>query len=370
MPAFDIPNPDSEPIQPHDFLPSASLETLQQRAELLAEVRRHFHAGGYWEVETPLLSQEVIIDAHLEPFAILEPALEMSQSVDGFDSGKAPLFLQTSPEAAMKRLLVTGATAVFQITRALRRGEFGPYHNPEFTMVEWYRTGDTHNNQMDVVEELVRAVFQRAAELREAGSGGRESRGSVGRFAVEPPFDRMTYDEAFERWTGIRVLDLGPKPLSELGRKHGVAPPESLRADDRDGWLNLLLAELVEPHLGQQRPVFLFDYPASQAALARIRDGDPPVAERFELYADGIELCNGYHELTDVQELRKRMRRQSQIRAEHGLRPLPEPARLLAAIQAGLPACAGVALGFDRLAMLALGKGSLAEVLAFPFDRA
>jgi lysyl-tRNA synthetase class 2 len=158
--------------------------------------------------------------------------------------------------------------------------------------------------------------------------------------------------------------------LTELARAHQVVIPESLAADDRDGWLNLLLAELVEPHLGIDRPEFLLDYPASQAALATIRRENPAVAERFELYLGGIEVCNGYHELTDPSELRRRIDSESQRRAATEDEALPPFSRLLAAMNAGLPACAGVALGFDRLMMLVTGAGSVAEVVPFPFDRA
>ena len=158
--------------------------------------------------------------------------------------------------------------------------------------------------------------------------------------------------------------------LMQLARRHKVTVPESLAADDRDGWLNLLLAEVVEPSLGQDNPEFLYDYPASQAALAKIGRVTPPVAERFELYLGGIEVCNGYHELTDACELKRRIDRQSLVRAQAGRRPLKQANRLLHAMQQGLPDCAGVALGFDRLVMLATGADSLAEVMAFPFERA
>ena len=166
------------------------------------------------------------------------------------------------------------------------------------------------------------------------------------------------------------MLQLSCAELVELAHNKRIALPPGLSVDDRDGLLNLLLAELVEPPLARAGAVFVYDYPATQAALARIRDDDPPVAERFELYLDGIELCNGYHELTDAAELRRRTRRQAEIRAREGLPPLPEPARLLAAMEAGLPPCAGVALGFDRLMMQALGARCVAHVIAFPFERA
>ncbi|MEX2287179.1 MAG: EF-P lysine aminoacylase EpmA [Planctomycetaceae bacterium] len=321
-----------------DYLPTASLEALQQRAALLAELRQFFDSHGYWEVETPILSREVVVDAHLEPFVA---------QADGCE-----LFLQTSPEFGMKRLLAAGAGAIYQVTRAFRRGECGRYHNPEFTMVEWYRVGSTLIDQMDFVEKLVSHLFARGTALR------------------NQPFARVTYDEAFERHAKSRVLSLETSTLIELAKNHHVPIPESLSPDDRDGWLNLLLAEIVEPQLGQDVPTFVYDYPASQAALARIRPPAVSVAERFELYISGIELCNGYHELTDADELRRRMKVQAQSRAAQGLKELPADNQLLAAMDAGLPASAGVALGFDRLAMLVLGKESLAEVLAFPFDRA
>jgi lysyl-tRNA synthetase class 2 len=343
-----------------DFLPTATIEVLRQRAALLAEVRAYFASRGYIEVETPLLSHDMVVDAHLEPFTT-RVGVAGAQSRD-------ELFLQTSPEFGMKRLLAAGASAIYQITRAFRNGEVGRYHNPEFTMIEWYRTGDTHIEQMSVAEELVASVFRRAAAMLDERAD--EGWHRALRAAAQPPYERLSYDEAFERYAGTKVLSLAAPRLVELARGRGIAAPESLDPGDRDGWLNLLLAELVEPHLGSDLPTFLYDYPASQAALAQVRHETPPVAERFELYVRGIELCNGYHELTDADELRERMRVQAGLRAANGAQALPLDNRLLSAMDAGLPSCAGVALGFDRLTMLALGASSLADVMAFPFDRA
>lgn len=377
---------------PHDgdFRPTASLECLRLRARLLAAARDFFHRHGYWEVETPLLSHDVLVDAHLEPFGV-----HRSDAPTTEGTGPRPeLFLQTSPEFAMKRLLAAGAQSIYQITRAFRRGEVGRLHNPEFTLLEWYRVGDTYYRQMQFTEDLVRWVFRSAADDRRECTTGtdpvphakadRSGTDSDGSPPFSPqcaslgdenrPFERLSYDEAFERYAGTRVLHRSASQLAELAQDRGVTPPPGLRPDDRDGWLNLLLAELVEPHLGTGHPVFLYDYPASQAALARVRPGvsaqDPPVAERFELYLRGIEVCNGYHELTDADELRQRLRRQSTVRQREGRRPLPRKSRLLDAMDHGLPPCAGVALGFDRLVMLAAGAHSLAEVTPFPFDRA
>lgn len=334
--------------QPDDYLPSATLETLKRRAKLLDAVRRFFHEQGYSEVETPTLSHDVVVDAHLEPFGV--PWRE--------DSSPGVMYLQTSPEFGMKRLLAAGATAIYQITRAYRKGERGELHNPEFTMIEWYRVGDTHHEQMNLVEALVQFVFEAA---RENGSPAPK---------LQTPFARTTYEEAFIDAIGQKVLTLSGHELAELAGRIGVRAPESLSIDDRDGWLNLLLAEKVERLLGTDRPTFLYDYPASQSALAKVRHDQPPVAERFELYIGGIELCNGYHELTDAAELRRRMKVQGDLRRGDNRADLPSHNRLLDAMEAGLPACAGVALGFDRLVMLALGAKSLAEVIAFPFDRA
>ncbi|HEY3963813.1 MAG TPA: EF-P lysine aminoacylase EpmA [Planctomycetaceae bacterium] len=325
-----------------DYLPTATLGRLQLRAKLLAAVRRFFDVRGYFEVDTPLLSQDRVIDPHLEPFHVDVPA--------------TTLYLQTSPEFAMKRLLAAGAQAIYQVAHVFRAGELGRLHNPEFTMVEWYRAGDTHLDQMQVVEDLVVELFCESAS-------GPTTIGPV-------PFLRTTYREAFKKHAGCDVILLDNAGLAALARAKNVAAPDSLNLDDRDGWLNLLLAELVEPHLGQERPEFLIDYPASQAAIARIRDDDPPVAERFELYIRGIELCNGYHELTDVHELRRRMEVESRRLIAAGQPALATSSRLLAAMEAGLPQCAGVALGFDRLLMLAVGAQSLEEVIAFPFERA
>jgi len=336
---------------PGDHPPAATLETLRLRAALLRAARGFFDGRGYLEVDTPLLSQDVCVDAHLEPFVT-------EFTPEGNGSGKtSTLYLQTSPEFHMKRLLAAGAEAIYQITRAFRNGESGRLHNPEFTIVEWYRTGDTHHDQMDEVESLVREV------ARTPGVGRELARSSK-------PFPRTTYRDAFTRCVETDPLAAPVSEFTRAAAAAGIAPPPGLNENDRDGWLNLLLATLVEPTLGAGSPEFLYDYPASQASLARVRDEEPPVAERFELYIRGIEVCNGYHELLDAKELRRRNREQNLRRVMDGRPILPEESRLLPAMESGLPACSGVALGFDRLVMLAAGKSSLAEVMPFPLDRA
>ncbi|MFO0917346.1 MAG: EF-P lysine aminoacylase EpmA [Planctomycetaceae bacterium] len=348
---MDVPARDDE-------LPSASLETLERRAQLQRAIRQFFDERGYLEIETPILSTEMISDAWLEPFVA-----GWTTDPQRWSNGGELRYLQTSPEAHMKRLLVAGATAIYQFSRVFRNGETGRRHNPEFTMLEWYRVGDDHHQQMDFVEELVKSAFLASSAWRMADSPAL----SAARFL------RMTYDDAFAQYAGRRVLDSSMSELQAIARQHRLTPPQGLDEQDRDGWLNFLLAELVEPRLGREQPTFLYHYPASQAALARVSSsghGNVGVAERFELYVHGVELCNGYHELTDAETLASRTREQARLRADSGLRPLPAPDRLLRAMQVGLPESTGVALGWDRLVMLALEKPTLADVIAFPFDRA
>lgn len=348
--------------EPQTWKPSASLETLRLRARALACVRRFFETRGYWEVDTPLVSHERVVDPHLDPFLV---SSEPTADGRALHPALPPLYLQTSPEFAMKRLLAAGAEAIYQLAHVFRCGELGQRHNPEFTMVEWYRTGDSHLEQMQVVEDLVLAVCGEVSAAEELFSADRTAP------LKNPlaPFDRTTYREAFLKHAGADLMLMPTADLPEWVQTRGLHPPPGLERDDRDGWLNWLLAELVEPHLGRERPEFLIDYPASQAALARIRPGNPPVAERFELYWRGIELCNGYHELGDVAELERRIESESRRRVSEGLLPLAMPRQLLAAMRAGLPACSGVALGFDRLLAVALGTTSIHDVIPFSFEQ-
>lgn len=322
-----------------DFRPAASLEALRLRAELLRRARAFFEQRGFLEVETPCLSADVAVDRHLDPLSTVLP-----DDVRRPERGRR-LFLQTSPEFHMKRLLAAGSGAIYQIARVFRAGERGPRHNPEFTLIEWYRPGDSYQQGMALLSDLAEALLARGAA------------------------ERLSYAEAFRRHTGI---DPQAASLDELDRAmatdSGGAP--DFLPQDRDGRLDYLLVTRVEPHLGRERPLILFDYPASQAALAQVRPGPPPVAERFELYVDGIELANGYHELLDPAALIERNRVNNQKRQADGKPALPEESRLLSAMQTGLPDSVGVALGFDRLAMLAAGASSIDQVLAFPIDRA
>jgi lysyl-tRNA synthetase class 2 len=328
------------------FLPSASLKTLQLRADLLARTRKFFDDRGFMEVETPILSADIVVDRHLDPISAV-----LADDVREPEVGRR-LWLQTSPEFGMKRLLAAGATAIYQITRAFRNAEIGPLHNPEFTMVEWYRTGDDMQTGMALLGELSSALLG------------------------TPAAQLLSYRAAFEQHLGIDPHRATLADFERAAQEKKLAVPSGL-GEDRDNWLNLLFAECVEPKLGRDVPTILYDYPGSQGALAKVRvddsePGKPPVevAERFELYFHGIELANGYHELLDANILRRRNAAANAARAVDGKPQLPIESRLLAAMDAGLPPCAGVALGFDRVVMLASGAKSLAEVLAFPIDRA
>lgn len=319
-----------------DFRPTAGWPVLRLRAELLQKLRRFFDERGFLEVETPILSADVVIDRHLEPFLV----------EFGPGDSRRTMWLQTSPEFAMKRLLAAGAEAIYQVTHVFRSGEQGRLHNPEFAMAEWYRRGDDLHAGMQLLGELADALL---------GLG---------------PAEPISYQQAFERHAGIDPHAASVDALVDVLARHGRSAPESLSREDRDSWIELVLVELVEPELGKSRPQILYDYPASQAALAQVRPGPPAVAERFELYVRGIELANGYHELLDPAVLRERNRINNQARLADGKQTLPEESRLLAAMEAGLPESSGVALGFDRLVMLAAGAESIADVLPFPFERA
>lgn len=326
-----------------DWRPSASLDILKLRARMLAEIRAFFSERGLLEVETPYLSSAATPDPALASLATryTGPLYPRGQN----------LYLHTSPEFPMKRLLAAGSGSIYQICKVFRDGESGRLHNPEFTLIEWYRVGFNHLALMDEVEALVRKVFADRVALLDT--------------------QRLRYREAFERYTGLNPHSAHATDFAQTARAHGIEPPASLDPHgEEDAWRDLLLTHIIEPQLGQGRLSFLYDYPASQASLARVRAGDPPLAERFELYFNGVELANGFHELADAQEQRTRFQRQLQARTTAGQAGMPLDEKLLQALEQGLPACAGVALGFDRLVMLAAGLKSIQETLAFPIDRA
>lgn len=310
----------------HNFEPSASHAALEHRDAMLRKLREFFQERSFIEVETPLLANETIPELHIEPI----------RTADG-------AFLQASPELHMKRLLAAGAKAIFQVTRSFRAGERGALHNPEFTIVEWYRVGDDMRAGIDVLDNLTQAMLGTA------------------------PSTRTTYAAAFQRAVNLCPHTATIAELTSAAELSGLSLPTGMNRTDRDEWLNLLLATRIEPQLGLDRPEIIYHYPASQASLAKTAatsDGYA-VAERFELYYHGIELANGFHELTDAVEQRRRLEQVNAARVAGGRPALPMPESLLAALESGVPDCTGVALGFDRLVMLAAGASSIGEVMAF-----
>lgn len=315
-----------------DWTPTATLATLELRASMLRAAREYFTATRALEVDTPALGAAGVTDIHLA-------------NVEARANGQRR-FLHTSPEYAMKRLLAAGCGDIWQACKVYRDGESGRWHNPEFTLIEWYRLGVDHHALMSDVERLLAAMLPPTRVLDRA--------------------ERLTYQDAMQLHAGVDALqDPAPVLIARLGAA-GIDVPDGLHLD-RDACLDLIMATLVGPHLGHERLCFVYDYPASQAALARLRG---PVASRFEAYLDGIELANGFHELAAPAEQRARFENDTRERARRSLPPMPVDERFLAALEHGLPECSGVALGFDRLVMCASGARHIDEVLAFPFARA
>ena len=325
-----------------NWRPSAALETLRLRATLLTQIRAFFAARAVLEVETPVLSRAAGTELHLHSFTT--QYCGPSAPPDG------RLYLHTSPEYSMKRLLAAGSGSIYQISKVFRDGEAGRRHNPEFTLLEWYRTGFDYLRLMDEVEALVVSVLQERLSLRET--------------------QRLSYRDAFLRYAGTDPHTAATAALAECARRHGITAPADMENAERTPWLDLLMTHVIEAQLGRDCLCFVYDYPADQASLARIRPGAPAVAERFELYVQGVELANGFRELADSAEQRRRFEQDNLARKARGLPLLPIDEHLLAALAHGLPNCAGVALGFDRLMMLAAGASAIQDVIAFPIDRA
>lgn len=318
--------------------PSASLDALRLRAALNARIRDFFARRDVLEVETPVLSMAGNTEPNIASFA-----LEFSGRTDGAPRTR---WLRTSPEYPLKRLLAAGVGDCYELGRVFRDGEAGGRHNPEFTMLEWYRVGWDHLRLIDETVALVRAALA-----------------LVGRDAA---VEKIAYRDLYCRHLD---LDCVTAPIDTLQAAMGdvAIAPEGLTRDD---WLDLLMTHRIQPTFAVDHIHVIHDYPASQCALARIRPGDPPVAERFELYLGPLELANGYHELADATEQRSRFERDREVRSRRGVPLPPIDEHLLAALASGLPACAGVALGVDRLLMAMRDTARIGDVLAFAFDRA
>jgi lysyl-tRNA synthetase class 2 len=320
-----------------NWRPSASIEAIRQRAVVLQKIRQFFAARDVLEVDTPALSHSAVTDEHLHSFS--------TQFTHPFSPQTSTLYLQTSPEFAMKRLLCAGSGAIYQICKSFRNEESGRFHNPEFTMLEWYRPDFDHLKLMSEIDELIQMV--------------------VGSDSAE----RVTYQDVFKQYLGYCPLTATLTDIKTLASQCGYSELAA-NENDKDTLLMLLFSQHVEPHIGQNRPCFVVDFPASQAALARISPTNSLVAERFELYFQGIELANGFHELTDGPEQLRRFEQDNVKRQHMGLEIMPIDHNFTAAIDYGLPACAGVALGIDRLLMLALNYSEIDQVITFENSRA
>ncbi len=345
----------------HDSIPwwrpdafARKRDHLLARARILASLRETFAARDFIEVETPALQVSPGIEPHLMAFATdLEPA----------DGGRARrLYLHTSPEFAMKKLLVAGMPRIFQITKTWRNRERSDTHHPEFTMLEWYRAGGSLDELMDDCEALVRAAA-RAAGRDHLRVGEKD-------IPIDEDFERLSVEEAFLMHAGIDLFATIDDPLAPSPHALRAEAEEiGIRAAPDDSWEDIFFKislDRIEPHLGETRPTFLTDWPISMAALSRPNPEDPRVAERFELYAGAVELANAFGELTDAAEQRRRFVADCEKKEKlYGFRyPIDED--FLAALEWGLPPSAGIALGIDRLVMLATGAGRIDDVLWVP----
>jgi lysyl-tRNA synthetase class 2 len=311
--------------------PTATLARLCARAKIMAQIRAFFSERDVLEVDTPLLCRVTAMDPHLQSISV---------PLSNGDIG----YLQTSPEFPMKRLLASGSGSIYSLGKVFRGDESGRYHNLEFTLLEWYRIGFNHHQLMDEMDALLQRVLGTDNAIR------------------------VTYRSIFRDKLSI---DPFTASINELKNAAIIAKLNVVDlGDDRDTWLELLMSHLIEPQLGVTQPHFIFDFPASQAALAKIREEDHHlIGERFEVYHHGIELANGYHELTDAKEQRRRFEADNVQREKMHLAQLPIDENLLAALAHGMPECAGVALGVDRLIMLAIKAKHINEVITFPFER-
>lgn len=312
-------------------------EILALRHRVREAIRRVFDASGYLEVDTPVLSSEILPEPYIDPFEL---------PLDG--PGSTPHFLQASPESLMKRLLAAGSGPIYQFARAFRAGERGERHDVEFVLLEWYAPGTSLDETAAFLATLCRETVggAHAADGQSAG------------------IERVTCRDAFLAHAGVDPLDSPLEAMREAGRRAGLRLPES-HPEHWDAWFELLLSEVVSPRLGHARPTMLEAWPASQGALARLDPADARVARRFELFLKGVELANGWEEETSRSGLVSRIDAANRIRSADGRRPLPVPQKLVAAHGDAMPEGVGAALGFDRLVMLAAGADSIDAVRCF-----
>ncbi|MEB3475313.1 elongation factor P--(R)-beta-lysine ligase [Pasteurella multocida] len=322
-------------FEQENWQPSASIENLLARAKIIAEIRRFFTDRGLLEVETPVLSEFGVTDVHLSTFntTFISPTAEKSKA----------LWLSTSPEYHMKRLLAAGSGPIFQLCHVFRNEEAGQRHNPEFTMLEWYRPHFDMYRLINEVDDLLQQILDCK------------------------PTESLSYQFVFQEYVGLDPLSTEKAELVAKAKQYHLQQAEQ---EDRDTLLQFLFSTVVEPNIGKENPVAVYHFPATQAALAQISSEDHRVAERFEFYYKGLELANGFHELTDVNEQLHRFEQDNVQRQKMGLPQRQIDKRLLGALQAGVPNCSGIALGVDRLLMIALGANAIHEVMAFGIENA
>ncbi|WP_150538213.1 elongation factor P--(R)-beta-lysine ligase [Actinobacillus vicugnae] len=318
-----------------EWKPTASIQNLIKRSKIMAEIRQFFKDRGVLEVETPALSEFSVTDVHLSTFS--------TQFLSPFASEAKTLHLMTSPEYHMKRLLAAGSGAIFQLCRVFRNEEAGKRHNPEFTMLEWYRPHFDMYRLINEVDDLLQQILD-----------------------CEPA-ESYSYQFVFQTYVGLDPLSATRAQLIEKARKHGFPCEDD---ENRDTLLQFLFSEIVEPNIGKERPTAVYHFPSSQAALAQISSEDHRVAERFEVYYQGLELANGFHELSDAKEQMRRFEQDNVQRTQMNLPPQQLDTRFLAALKAGIPNCSGVALGVDRLMMIAMNAEKIEEVMAFSVESA
>lgn len=318
--------------------PTISLAHLKQRAKFIKDIRSFFETRHILEVETPLLAPHTVTEPSIQS---IPAQLSLFSRVEKYPE---LFYLQTSPEYAMKRLLASGSGDIFQLCKAFRQEEIGKIHQPEFTILEWYRIGFTDFDLMKEVDEFLQMV------------------------ADAPPCDFVSYQELF-------LTDLACDPhqatltqLQKIAKNAGFSWENSSTPWNRDDYLQALMSICIEPHLGKSKPICIYDFPASQAALARLDEHQPHLAKRFEFYWKGLELANGFYELNDAQKQRQRFLDNNQKRAELGLPQMAIDEYLLQALEQGLPDCAGVALGVDRLFMILTGCERIQEVVSFGME--
>lgn len=317
--------------------PTMNWHNAKERAKVLSLIRSFFLARDVIEVETPLFSSATITDPHLDPFIT-----QFNYSADSHCSESTILYAQTSPEFAMKRLLASGYGSCYQICKALRHEQQGRYHNPEFTMLEWYRLDFKHFELMDEVEELLQLILNCST------------------------VEKISYQKLFISKINIDPLNTSRGELIAVISSAGKLSDWLEREESIDTLLQFIMAELIEPNIGVDTPCFVYDFPASQASLAKISLEDPRVAERFECYYKGIELANGFHELTDVEQQKLRFVKDNELRQQLGMDKRAIDDNFISALAYGLPECSGVALGVDRLIMLALSANKIDDVITFP----